>query len=267
MGRVMDVITEWLQQHTGRIILLVIVMAVAMIATRVLARITNEVLERASIPNASIFANILRVIIWAAVITIVLQPVFGVNPTTLLAALGVGGVAIFPGYAGYDREHHQRVRAHARQGDPARRPGAHPRHHRRGQGHHLAADFVILERGGNQMVIPNSVLNTSSLEKLTQASEGYVPVPFTVAAGSDLKEVERRALDVVNKATESMRLENVPTLVKFTGFTSHTASPRRCRCTHGSTCSPPPRPMPRRGRWPGPTSSSSTPAPVRPTTE
>ena len=43
----MDVITEWLQQHTGRIILLVIVMAVAMIATRVLARITNEVLERA----------------------------------------------------------------------------------------------------------------------------------------------------------------------------------------------------------------------------
>lgn len=80
---------------------------------------------------------------------------------------------------------------------------------------------VILERGGNQMVIPNSVLNTSSLEKLTQASEGYVPVPFTVAAGSDLKEVERRALDVVNKATEGMRLENVPTLVKFTGFTPY----------------------------------------------
>ena len=37
---------------------------------------------------------------------------------------------------------------------------------------------VILERGGNQMVIPNSVLNTSSLEKLTQASKamcGAVP--------------------------------------------------------------------------------------------
>ena len=48
-----------------------------------------------------------------------------------------------------------------------------------------------------------------------------MPVPFTVAAGSDLKEVERRALDVVNKATEGMRLENVPTLVKFTGFTPY----------------------------------------------
>ena len=136
----MDVITEWLQQHTGRIILLVIVMAVAMIATRVLARITNEVLERASIPNASIFANILRVLIWAAAITIVLQPVFGINPTTPAGRARRRRRRDLPGYAGYDREHHQRVRAHARQGDPARRPGAHPRHHRRGQGHHLAAD-------------------------------------------------------------------------------------------------------------------------------
>ena len=89
MGRVMDVITEWLQQHTGRIILLVIVMAVAMIATRVLARITNEVLERASIPNASIFANILRVLIWAAAITIVLQPAVSYTHLTLPTKLEV----------------------------------------------------------------------------------------------------------------------------------------------------------------------------------
>ena len=40
----MDVITDWLQQHAGRIILLVIVMAIAMIATKVVVRVTNEVL-------------------------------------------------------------------------------------------------------------------------------------------------------------------------------------------------------------------------------
>lgn len=216
----MDVITDWLQQHTGRIILLVIVMAVAMIATKVVVRVTNEVLGRASIPNASIFANILRVIIWAAAITIVLQPVFGVNPTTLLAALGVGGVAISLGMqdtianiiSGFGLMLGKVIQP----GDLVRIQGTTG----------VVKDItwrqtVILERGGNQMVIPNSVLNTSSLEKLTQASEGYVPVPFTVAAGSDLKEVERRALDVVDKATEGMRLENVPTLVKFTGFTPY----------------------------------------------
>ena len=112
------------------------------------------------------------------------------------------------------------------------------------------------------MVIPNSVLNTSSLEKLTQASEGYVPVPFTVAAGSDLKEVERRALDVVNKATEGMRLENVPTLVKFTGFTPYgiTAEVQvyaRFDVFPSTAADAAAR------RWPGQTSSNSTPAPAR----
>ena len=47
----MDVITDWLQQHAGKVILLVIVMAIAMIATKVVVRVTNEVLGRASIPN------------------------------------------------------------------------------------------------------------------------------------------------------------------------------------------------------------------------
>ncbi len=173
----MDVITDWLQQHAGKVILLVIVMAIAMIATKVVVRVTNEVLGRASIPNASIFANILRVIIWAAAITIVLQPVFGVNPTTILAALGVGGVAISLGMqdtianiiSGFGLMLGKVIQP----GDLVRIQGTTG----------VVKDItwrqtVILERGGNQMVIPNSVLNTSSLE-------------------------------------------NVPTLVKFTGFTPY----------------------------------------------
>lgn len=216
----MDVITNWLQQHADKIILLVIVMAIAMVATKVLGRITNEVLGRASIPNASIFANILRVLIWAAAIAIVLQPVFGINPTTILTALGVGGVAISLGMqdtianiiSGFGLMLGKVIQP----GDLVRIQGTTG----------VVKDItwrqtVILERGGNHMVIPNSVLNTSSLEKLTPASEGYVSVPFTVAAGSDLKEVERRALEVADKATEGMRLADVPTQVKFTGFTPY----------------------------------------------
>lgn len=216
----MDVMTNWLQQHAGKLILLLIVMAVAMIATKVVARVTNEVLNRASIPNASIFANILRVLIWAAAITIVLQPVFGINPTTILAALGVGGVAISLGMqdtianiiSGFGLMLGKVIQP----GDLVRIQGT------TGVVRDITwRQTVILERGGTQMVIPNSVLNTSSLEKLTPAAEGYVPVPFTVAAGSDLKEVERRALEVTNQATEGMRLPDVPAQVKFTGFTPY----------------------------------------------
>lgn len=216
----MDVMTNWLQQHAGKLILLLIVMAVAMIATKVVARVTNEVLNRASIPNASIFANILRVLIWAAAITIVLQPVFGINPTTILAALGVGGVAISLGMqdtianiiSGFGLMLGKVIQP----GDLVRIQGT------TGVVRDITwRQTVILERGGTQMVIPNSVLNTSSLEKLTPAAEGYVPVPFTVVAGSDLKEVERRALEVTNQATEGMRLPDVPAQVKFTGFTPY----------------------------------------------
>lgn len=220
MGHAMDMVTNWLQQHAGKVILLLIVMAVAVVATKVVARITEEVLDRANVPNASIFVNILRVVIWAAAIAIVLQPVFGINPTTILAALGVGGVAISLGMqdtianiiSGFGLMLGKVIQP----GDLVRIQGT------TGVVQDITwRQTVILERGGNQMVIPNSVLNTSSLEKLTPTAEGYVPVPFTVAAGSDLKEVERRALEVVNKATEGMRLENAPTLVKFTGFTPY----------------------------------------------
>ena len=70
MGHAMDMVTNWLQQHAGKVILLLIVMAVAVVATKVVARITEEVLDRANVPNASIFVNILRVVIWAAAIAI-----------------------------------------------------------------------------------------------------------------------------------------------------------------------------------------------------
>ena len=46
MGHAMDMVTNWLQQHAGKVILLLIVMAVAVVATKVVARITEEVLDR-----------------------------------------------------------------------------------------------------------------------------------------------------------------------------------------------------------------------------
>ncbi len=216
----MDVITDWLQQHAGKVILLVIVMAIAMIATKVVVRVTNEVLGRASIPNASIFANILRVIIWAAAITIVLQPVFGVNPTTILAALGVGGVAISLGMqdtianiiSGFGLMLGKVIQP----GDLVRIQGT------TGMVKDITwRQTVILERGGNQMVIPNSVLeHVVDWKKLTQASEGYCRRrsrwPWARPEGGRAARAGRG-----RQATEGMRLENAPTLVKFTGFTPY----------------------------------------------
>ena len=63
-------------------------------ADRVISRVLRKILDNSQIPSASIFVNLTRVTIWVTGAAMVLQPVFGINPTTLITALGVGGVAI-----------------------------------------------------------------------------------------------------------------------------------------------------------------------------
>lgn len=216
----MDTVLNWLRENAHTIILVAVVLVLAVLITKTLGRLITEVLNRASIPSASIFVNIMRVIVWFVAAATILQPVFGITPTSLLTALGIGGLAVSLGMqdtisnviSGFGLMLGKVIQP----GDLVRIQGT------TGVVRDITwRQTVILERGGNEMVIPNSVLNTSSLERLTAASEGCVSVPFTVAAGHDLKDVERRVLDTVNRATEGMRLENAPTLVKFTGFTPY----------------------------------------------
>ena len=112
----------------------------------------------------SIFVNILRVVVWVLAVATVLQPVFGVNPTTLFTALGIGGLAVSLGLkdtianviGGFGL-----MLGHVIQpGDYVSVSGT--------KG--VVKDInwrqtIVRERNGNEMVIPNSILNTASLEK------------------------------------------------------------------------------------------------------
>ena len=68
------------------------------------------------------------------------------------------------------------------------------------------------------MVIPNSVLNTAALTKLTPVSEGMATLEFTAKASGDPSAISQDILDRVTKATADVALEGQPPLVKFTGF-------------------------------------------------
>ena len=215
----MDTVLTWFESNLEDVILVIAVLAAAIAITKVLRRVITTVLDRASVPNASIFVNIMRVLVWFVALTTILQPVFGITPTSLITALGIGGIAVSLGtqdtisniISGFELMLGKVIQP----GDMVRISGTTG----------VVKDItwrqtVILERGGNEMVIPNSVLNTSSLERLTAASEGCVTVEFTVAAGSDLTRVEQQVIDTVNKATEGMR-QDTATTVKFTGFTPY----------------------------------------------
>lgn len=74
--------------------------AVTGVADRLACRILRRYLERDSnpLPTSSILINIARGVVWATGASIILDACFGVNANALVAALGVGGIAVSLGF-------------------------------------------------------------------------------------------------------------------------------------------------------------------------
>ena len=225
----MDQILQWFEANAGKIIFLLVAIVAALLITKGLARVMRKVLDRTDMPSASIFINIMRVLVWILAASIVLQPVFGISPTTLMTALGVGGIAVSLGLkdtvanviSGFGLMLGKVIQP----GDLVSVAGTAG----------VVKDItwrqtVVRERNGNEMVIPNSVLNTASLEKLTPSNEGCVTMTFTAKAGSDpahVTEAVKRAGATgppphsVTTATAEFAQPGSEPLVKLTGFSPY----------------------------------------------
>lgn len=214
----MEWMLRWLQDNAGRIIWLAVVLILAVIVTRGLGTLLRRVLDRSNMPSASIFINIMRVVVWASAMALVLQPVFGINPTTIITALGVGGVALSLGLkdtianviSGFGLMFGKVIQP----GDLVDIGGTVG----------IVKDVtwrhtVIAERNGNDMVIPNSQLNTAQLEKLTAGNEACVDVAFIARPDADFAELTPLIVARVAEATQSVTLENMPPLVRLVGAT------------------------------------------------
>lgn len=213
-------IDRWFQANAGKLTWLAIVLVLVLVTDRLVSRVLRKVLDNSQIPSASIFVNLARVTIWVTGAAMVLQPVFGINPTTLITALGVGGVAISLGLkdtvaniiGGFGL-----MLGHVIQpGDLVTVQGV------TGTVHDITwRQTAVRTRNGDLMIIPNSVLNTAALTKLTPVSEGMSTLEFTAKASSDPAAVSQDILDRVTKATANVSLEGQPPLVKFTGFSPY----------------------------------------------
>lgn len=212
----------WLRANSGKIFLFVIVLIVAIVADKAISKAMRIALDKTEIPSASIFVNIVRVVIWVAAASFVLQPVFGINPTTLMTALGVGGIAISFGLkdtianviGGFGLMLSKVVQP----GDLVTINGITG----------LVEDVtwrhtVVKERSGNTMWIPNSVLNTAALEKMTESTEGMTTIAFTARGeeGVDTNAMAQRIVNAVEAATGDIALPGNPPIVKFNGFTPY----------------------------------------------
>lgn len=181
-------------EFVSRAIFLAVVVAIAYLVQRALGRLLRRLLDSSNVPSASIFVNLVRGLVWVIALLTVLKPVFGVDPSGFVAALGVTSVVISFGLqdtvsnvvAGLGLMLGKVVQP----GDQITVGGY--------SGEVVDVTWrntVVRDRGGATEVIPNSVLNKTALTRRTRWDVTDVAVPLVVRADADLAAVTQDILD------------------------------------------------------------------------
>ncbi|WP_018142573.1 mechanosensitive ion channel family protein [Alloscardovia criceti] len=220
MESFVNFISEWVNSQTDRLIFFVVALIVTLIISHYVAKAMHALLDRSPIPSATLFINVTRVAIWAVAFVIVLKPVFGIEANSLITALGIGGVAISLGMqdtisnivSGFGLMAGRVVKPGDRisiNGTSGVVKDVNWRH------------TVVIKRGGNEIWIPNSVLNTSSLEKLLRANEAYTTLPIVLKAHIDVRKAIADIVRTVEAATINYSLKGTTPTVRITSFTPY----------------------------------------------
>lgn len=202
----------------------IIVIVIAIVVTAVLARLAVKLIRRVlshdsvPLPSSSIFANIVRVVVWAIGVSVILSSCFGVDVTAAVAALGIGGIAISLGFqdtlsnliSGLQLS----IMGIIEPGDNVEIGG------QRG----IVRDVTwrhttIVSSTGEVVVVPNSVLNTSALVQLPPPRKVVVPISV-VAKGDELTEVSDAIVRAAGEAARSVGQVDVDPSVQFTDVTA-----------------------------------------------
>lgn len=203
-----------------KVLFLGVVITVAYVADKAASRGLRRVLDVSNVPSASIFVNLARVGIWVVAFTVVLQPVFGIEPNAVITALGVTGVAISLGVQ--DTVSNLIGGLFLMIGKAIK------------IGDYITVDSIkgqvtdidlrsttVLLRSGNTEVIPNSVLNKTNLAKLAPSNAGCCGIPVVIRPDADVDAVTREVVALVATALGDMRDPAYETTVRLEGFDAY----------------------------------------------
>lgn len=188
----------------GKLIVAVVLVCAIAVVSHVLVKWLRHIMQRdnTSIPQSSIFINIMRGIVWGLGCCFVLDTCFNVNMSALIAALGVGGIALSLGFqdtlsnliGGVQISFMKIVK-----------PGDNIQV---GSSKGVVQDVTwrhaaIKNRLGETVIIPNSVISKNAVVHLPPPER--VSVPFVATTCKDLDavagEVERVAHDIALEHT------------------------------------------------------------------
>ena len=155
--------SDWL----GSLLILIAVVIVTLICSKLMRIAIMRILksDKGPVPQATIFINIGRFVIWSIGICIILSTCFGVNVQAAITALGIGGIAISLGF--------QSTLSNLIGGlqivlggiiEPGDRIKI-------SNYHGVVSDITwrhtcIVDPAGETVVVPNSLINSSALVKL-----------------------------------------------------------------------------------------------------
>lgn len=172
----------------GEIVVAVILLIIVAIITHVVVRSIRHLMRRDNnpLPETSIFINIVRVTIWGIGICFILASCFKVDVTALVAALGVGGIALSLGLQDTLKNLIGGVQVSLMR---ILQPGDNIQV---GTNKGVVQDVtwrhtIIKNRLGETVIIPNSVISTTAVTHL--APPQRVVVPFIMSNHADMDEL------------------------------------------------------------------------------
>lgn len=206
-----------------RAVYLLIVAVIAFVVQHFLAKLIHRLLTNFdNLPSASIIVNFVRGIVWAVALVCVLDPVFGIQPTAFVAALGVTSVVISLGlkdtisnvFGGFMLM----VGSVVQPGDYVTIAGV------TGTVVDVTMRHTVVEnRLDERIVIPNSVLNTTSVQRLPASSESQGTLEFTMELGYDPDVVAQDLLETVKRAAGDRLRPDMEPKVMFDSITPYGA--------------------------------------------
>ncbi len=204
----------------GKGVTIAAAVVVALVVQHFAVRVARRLLDVTDMPNASIFVNILRGVIWSLAVLSVLEPVFGMDPSGFVAALGVASVALS---LGLQDTISNLISGLSLMAGKVIKPGDDIKV---GSICGVVTDVTwrsttVRQRGGDVEVIPNSVLNKTSLTHRTRWSVGLAVVPVAVVPSADLDEVTARIRSAARAALGADLDPAFEVEVIFNAFTAY----------------------------------------------
>ncbi len=186
----------WVHTAIWAVILLVATVVTARVATRVVRHVLRS--DENPLPSSSIIVNIVRATIWIIGGSTVLGSCFGVDVSSVIAGLGIAGIAVSLGFqdtlsnliGGLQMTFMRLVQP----GDNIEVGGQTGIVRDVGWRH-----TTIKNTAGETVIIPNSVISTTALTQLPPAS--LTVVPFAVA--SDARPMDEVAEQIRALASEA----------------------------------------------------------------